>query len=455
MKLIDNIKNTFNLFRNRDPTENYFPSKDEYSYGVSTFGSSIPSYRIPPSVTNEKSIIGSIYNQIATDVSNCRIAHVNTDEDGGYVSDRDSALNERLKISANLDQTGKAFIRDLVISMFDEGYVACVPVETDRDPYDSDSERFDILSIRTAKITQWYPYTVKANVYNEYTGQREEVFLPKSRIAIIENPLYSVMNEPNGTLKRLKHKLALLDAVDDQNSSAKLNLIVQLPYVVRGQTKKHQAEERRKDLENQLANSKYGVAYTDGTEKITQINRPLDSNLQGQIEYLTKMLYAQLGLTEEVFNGTANESTMLNYYNRTVEPILQAICDEFRRKFLSTTAISQGQDVAYFKDPFKLVPVAQLATVGDTFIRNEILSANEFRSILGYKPNDNPKSDELRNPNIAYEENQNGSDVSESYDESDQNEEAESSDSGELDLDLELDGLQRLLAGNDEKSQPV
>lgn len=347
---------------------------------------------------NEKSIISSVYNRIAIDVSAISIQHVRLDQNGRYLETINSGLNECLTLNANIDQIGRAFIQDVVMSMCDEGCVAIVPVDTTLDPTVSGS--WDVQSMRTGKIVEWYPKHVRVKLYNEKTGMKEEITLPKNMIGIIENPLYAVMNEPNSTLKRLIRKLNLLDAIDEQSGSGKLDLIIQLPYVIKTLARKQQAEQRRKDLEDQLAGSKYGIGYTDGTEKVTQLNRPAENNLMTQIQYLTSMLYGQLGLTQSIFDGTADEKTMLNYYNRTVEPIISAIKDELKRKFLTKTARSQAQSIESFRNPFILVPVNDLANIADKFTRNEILSSNEVRSVIGYKPSKDPKADELRNKNL-------------------------------------------------------
>jgi len=349
-------------------------------------------------VTNERSVIISVYNRIAIDVSAVNIQHVRLDENGRFVETITSGLNDVLTSEANIDQSNRAFIQDIVMSMFDEGVVAVVPVDTTIDPKISGS--FDIQTMRTARIISWFPKHVRVRLYNENKGIQEELTLPKSQVAIIENPLYSVMNEPNSTLKRLLKKLSILDAIDEQSGSGKLDLIIQLPYVIKTPARREQAEIRRKDIEIQLSGSKYGIAYTDGTERVTQLNRPAENNLMQQIEYLTKMLYSQLGLTESVFDGTADEKTMLNYNNRTVVPILSAIISEFKRKFLTKTARTQRQSIEYFRDAFSLVPVTELANIADKFTRNEILSSNEVRAVIGYKPSKDPAADELRNKNL-------------------------------------------------------
>ena len=320
------------------------------------------------------------------------------DDNGRFLEEINSGLNSCLTLEANVDQTSRAFIQDVVMSMFDEGSVAIVPVDTDRDPKIGS---FDIYSLRTAKILEWYPRYVKVRVYNDRTGEQEDLVLAKSEVAIIENPLYAVINEPNSTMQRLIRKLALLDRVDEESSSGKLDLIIQLPYVIKTQARRDQAERRRKEIEDQLQGSRYGIAYTDGTEKIVQLNRSLDNNLTKQIEYLTDLLYSQLGITQEILNGSANEATMLNYYDRTVEPIAAAIADELRRKFLTKTARTQKQSIVFFRDPFKLVPVSQLAEIADKFTRNEIMTSNEIRQIIGMKPSNDPSADELRNKNLS------------------------------------------------------
>ena len=389
MALTDRLQHAWNAFLNRDPT--YWRA----SYGPASY------YRpdkIRPTMGNERSMVSSVYNRIALDVAYIDIFHARLDDDGRYTEQISSGLNECLNLSANIDQTGKAFIQDIVMSMMDEGVVAIVPVDTTINPEKSGS--FDILSMRTGKIKEWYPEHVTVELYNEKTGIKEDLLLPKNTIGIIENPLYAVMNEPNSTLQRLIRKLNLLDVIDEQSGSGKLDLIIQLPYVIKTPARKQQAEERRRDIEMQLAGSKYGIAYTDGTEKITQLNRPVENNLMKQIEYLTNMLYSQLGLTQEILNGSADEKTMLNYYNRTIEPIVSSIVDEMKRKFLTKTARTQGQSIVYFRNPFKLVPVAELAEISDKLTRNEIASSNEIRQIIGWKPSDEPGADELRNKNL-------------------------------------------------------
>lgn len=350
------------------------------------------------SMGNERSIVNSVYSRISTDVAAISIQHVRTDPNGRFIEPMTSGLNDCLTLDANMDQTGRSFIKDIVLSMFDEGQVAIVPTDTTYNPAFSNS--YDIQKLRAGKILEWYPAHIKVQVYNEKTAKKEDITVPKSMVAIIENPFYSVMNEPNSTLQRLIRKLNLIDAVDEQSGSGKLDLIIQLPYVIKTAARKEQAEIRRKDIEEQLSGSKYGIAYTDGTERITQLNRPTENNLMGQITYLTSMLYGQLGITEAIFNGSAGEQEMLTYFSRTIEPIISAIVDEMKRKFLTKTARSQNQSIVYFRDPFKLVPVSQLADIADKFTRNEILSSNEFRGIIGFKPSSDPKADELKNKNI-------------------------------------------------------
>lgn len=351
---------------------------------------------------NERSIVTAAYTRIAVDVSNVDIRHVRTDEKGRLIDILRSPLNECLSLSANTDQTGRQFIRDVVVSMFDEGCVAIVPVDTDVSPKITGG--FDILSMRTGKITQWYPDDVKVLLFNEQKGIKEEIIVPKKMCAIVENPFYSVMNEPNSTLQRVIRKLNLLDFTDEQNSSGKLDIVIQLPYTIRTEQRIAEAEKRRKKLEDQLAKSKYGVAYLDATEKVTQLNRAVENNFKEQVEWFTTFLYGQLGIPMEVFYGTADEKTMLRYQNGTLEPILNAICDEMARKFLTKTARTQGQTIMFFQDHFKLVPAEKMADLGDKFIRNEIMTANEVRAKLGLPPADDPKADELRNPNMPQEE---------------------------------------------------
>ena len=390
MGFFNRLQHGWNAFtNNRDPTL-------EYSTG--------PGYYYRPDRPrftrgNERSIVTSVYNRIALDVSAISIQHVRLDGNGRFSSVIESGLNNCLTLDANMDQTGRAFIQDVVMSMLDEGCVAIVPVDTTLDPAVTSS--FDINTMRVGKIIEWRPKHVKVRIYNEKTAKKEEVILSKKEVAIVENPLYAVMNEPNSTMQRLIHKLSLLDITDEQTASGKLDLIIQLPYVIRTEAKKQQAENRRKDIEMQLAGSKYGIAYADGTEKITQLNRSVENNLMKQIEYLTNNLYGQLGITQTILDGSADDKTMLNYYNRTIEPIVSAIVDEMKRKFLTKTARSQGQSILFFRDPFKLVPVNDIAEIADKFTRNEILTSNEIRQIIGIKPSEDPKADELRNSNIA------------------------------------------------------
>lgn len=348
---------------------------------------------------NERSIVTSVYNRIALDVAALNIQHVRLDENGRFLSVIDDGLNNCLTLEANVDQTARSFVQDVVISMFDEGSVAMVPVDTTTDPNVSGS--YDIQSLRVGQILDWYPQHIRARVYNEQTGRKEDVVVPKSAVAIIENPLYAVINEPNSTMQRLIRKLNLLDVIDEQSGSGKLDLIIQLPYVIKTEARRQQAENRRKDIENQLSGSKYGIAYTDGTEHITQLNRSVNNNLMSQIEYLTSMLYSQLGITQSILDGTADEKTMLNYNNRTIEPIISAIVDEMKRKFLTKTARSQHQSISFFRDPFKLVPVNDIAEIADKFTRNEIMTSNEIRQVVGMKPSEDPRADELRNKNLS------------------------------------------------------
>lgn len=348
---------------------------------------------------NERSIVTSVYNRIALDVAALNVQHVRLDENGRFLSVIDDGLNNCLTLEANVDQTARSFIQDVVISMFDEGSVAIVPVDTTTDPNVPGS--YDIQSLRVGQILDWYPQYIRARVYNEQTGRKEDIVVPKSAVAIIENPLYAVINEPNSTMQRLIRKLNLLDVIDEQSGSGKLDLIIQLPYVIKTEARRQQAENRRKDIENQLSGSKYGIAYTDGTEHITQLNRSVNNNLMSQIEYLTSMLYSQLGITQSILDGTADEKTMLNYNNRTIEPIISAIVDEMKRKFLTKTARSQHQSISFFRDPFKLVPVNDIAEIADKFTRNEIMTSNEIRQVVGMKPSEDPRADELRNKNLS------------------------------------------------------
>ena len=390
MGLIDRIQHGWNAFRNRDPTPSY---NIGYSYGYRPD-------RVRFTRGNERSIVTSVYNRIAMDVSNIEIKHCRLDDNDRFIEEIDSSLNSCFNLEANIDQTGRAFVQDIVMSMLDEGCVAIVPIDTKFNPNNTNS--YEILSMRTGKIIEWYPSHVKVKLYNDRTGQKEEIILPKNMVGIVENPLYAVMNEPNSTMQRLIRKLNLLDITDEQTASGKLDLIIQLPYVIKTDARRQQAEKRRKDIEMQLASSKYGIAYTDGTEHITQLNRPVENNLMKQIEYLTSMLYSQLGLSQSILDGTADEKEMLNYHNRTVEPIISAIVDELKRKFLTKTARSQKQSIIFFKDPFKLVPVNNIAEIADKFTRNEILTSNEIRQIIGMKPSNDPKADQLINSNISH-----------------------------------------------------
>lgn len=384
------LKHAWNVFRNRDPTMDFRDSGTAYYYRPDR-----------PRFTrgNERSIITSVLNRIALDASAIDILHVRLDDNGRFLETVNSGLNNCLTLSANVDQTGRALKQDIIMSMLDEGCVAIIPTDTTIDPKKSDSYRIDAM--RVGKIIQWRPHHVQIRAYNENTGKKEEIWLPKSIVAIIENPLYAVMNEPNSTMQRLIRKLALLDVTDEQTASGKLDLIIQLPYVVKTEARRQQAETRRKDIEMQLAGSKYGIAYTDGTEKITQLNRSVENNLMKQVEYLTNQLYSQLGITQAILDGTADDKTMLNYYNRTIEPIVAAIVDEMKRKFLTKTARTQHQSIQFFRDPFRLVPVNDIAEIADKFTRNEIMTSNEIRQIVGMKPSDDPKADELRNSNIS------------------------------------------------------
>lgn len=391
MGLIERVQRGWNAFRNRDPTFN-FQNLGEISY-----------YRPDrPRFTrgNERSIVTSVYNRIALDASSICVQHVRLDNNGRFSSVIDSGLNNCLTLDANIDQTGRAFIQDAVMSMLDEGCVAIFPVETDVDP--ESTESYKINSMRTGKIIEWRPEHVKIRAYDDRIGRQSDIILKKSMVAIVENPLYAVINEPNSTMQRLIHKLNLMDVTDEQTASGKLDLIIQLPYVIKTPARQQQAEERRKSIEMQLASSKYGIAYTDGTEHITQLNRSVENNLMKQVEYLTNMLYGQLGITQTILDGTADDKTMLNYYNRTIEPIMSAIVDEMKRKFLTKTARSQGQSIMFFRDPFKLVPVNDIAEIADKFTRNEIMTSNEIRQIIGMKPSEDPKADQLLNSNISH-----------------------------------------------------
>ena len=390
LTLTSRLKRAWNAFsKNRDPTD--------IQYQNIGMGYVYRPDRVRFTRGNERSIVTSVYNRIAMDVAAITIKHCRIDKNGRYIEDIKSGLNDCLTVEANIDQTGRSFIQDVVMSMFDEGSVAIVPVDTSFDPRNSSS--YDILSMRAGQILEWYPAHVKVRVYNDRTGKKEDLVLPKRSVAIIENPLYSVINEPNSTMQRLIRKLNILDAIDEQSGSGKLDLIIQLPYVIKSEARQQQAEKRRKDIEDQLKGP-YGIAYTDGTEKITQLNRPVENNLMKQIEYLTNQLYGQIGMTSSVLDGTADEKAMLNYNNRTIEPIVSAIVGAMKRSFLSKTARTQGQTIMFFRDPFKLVPINNIADIADKFTRNEILSSNEVRQIVGMRPSDDPKADELRNSNI-------------------------------------------------------
>lgn len=394
--LFGRLQHAWNAFQSRTPFQVISPDIGR--------GDSTRPDRTRLTAGNEKSIVSSVYTRIAIDVSSLIFKHVKCDENGNYKEDLKTPLNNCLNLSTNIDQTPRAFFHDIVMTLFDEGVVAIVPTDTTIDPATSDA--YDILTCRVGRIVEWYPQMVKVSLYNEKTGKREDVIVPKKLTAIIENPLYAVMNDPNSTLKRLIYKLNLLDAIDTQSSSGKLDIIIQLPYVIKTDARKEQAEKRRQDIESQLAGSKYGIAYIDGTEKVTQLNRAAENNLMKQIEYLTSMLYGQLGITEGVFSGKADEKEMINYYSRTVESIASAIVEEFKRKFLTKTAISQGQSIMYFRNIFKLVPVAQLAEIADKFTRNEVMTGNEIRSIIGLRPSDDPRANKLLNKNMNFEENQ-------------------------------------------------
>lgn len=390
MALMDRLKHAWNIFKNKDPTQVNWNIGPSYGYRPD---------RMRYTRGNERSIVTAVYNRIAMDVAAVNLKHIRLDENDRYKETIDSGLNNCLSIEANLDQTGRAFIQDLVASMLDEGCVAAVPTDADDEP--EDSGNFKVYTLRTGKILEWYPRHVKVEVYNEQEGQRQQIIIPKSTVPLIENPMYSVMNEPNSIYQRLVRKLTLLDVVDEQTSSGKLDLIIQLPYIIKTEARREQAEKRRRDIEKQLSEGKYGIAYTDGTERITQLNRPVENNLMKQIEYLTSMFFSQLGITQSILDGTADEKTMLNYYNRTIEPILSAIADEMKRKFLTPTARSQKQTIAYFRDPFKLVPVNDIAEIADKFTRNEIMTSNEIRQVIGMKPSSDPNADVLRNKNLS------------------------------------------------------
>ena len=384
------FKRAWNAFANRDPTPFFNSIGASYSYRPD---------RTRFTRGNERTIVTAVYNKIAIDVAGLDIQHCKLDKNGGYISPINSGLNNCLTLEANKDQTSRSFIQDIVMSMFDEGVVAVVPIDTSDNPNFTNS--YDIYTMRVAQVLEWFPDHVRLKVYNDLTGVKEEVIVNKRNVAIIENPLFAIINEPNSVMQRLVRKLALLDSIDEQSGSGKLDLIIQLPYVIKSEARKKQADDRRKEIENQLAGSKYGIAYTDGTEKITQLNRPVENNLMGQIEYLTNMLFSQLGITQTILDGTADEKTMLNYFNRTVEPIVSAIVDEFKRKFLTKTARSQNQSIAFFRDPFKLAPINDIAEIADKFTRNEIFTKNEIRQIVGKKPSNDPTADKLINSNIA------------------------------------------------------
>ena len=396
MGLTNRLQHAWNAFMNKDPTEYVY-----HDYGGIGYGHRPDRIRLTRG--NDRSIITSVFNRIALDVAAVDLRHCRLDKAGRYSEDIDSGLNNCLTLEANLDQTARALIQDCVLSMFDEGCVAIVPVDTTKDPSFTDS--YDILTMRTGSILEWKPSHVKVRVYNERTGKKEDITVPKRTVSIIENPLYAIVNEPNSTAQRLMRKLSLLDVTDEQTASGKLDLIIQLPYIVKTEARRTQANKRREDIERQLTGSKYGIAYTDGTEKITQLNRPVENNLMSQVEYLTNQLFSQLGITQSILDGTADEKTMLNYYNRSIEPIVSAIVDEMKRKFLSKTARSQKQSIKAFRDPFRLVPVNDIAEIADKFTRNEIMTSNEVRQIIGMKPSDDPKADELINSNISQPEN--------------------------------------------------
>ena len=389
MGITDRLQHAWNAFVNNENRSRYYDRGHISSYKPD---------RVRFTRGNERSIVTSVYNRLALDASSMSIKHVRLDDNGRFTEEVNSGLQYCLNIEANIDQTGRAFLQDVVMSMLDEGCVAIVPVDTTINPMLSGS--YEINTMRTAKILEWYPAHVRVRLYNDRKGIHEELILPKANVAIIENPLYAVINEPNSTMQRLIRKLNLLDVVDEQTSSGKLDLIIQLPYVIKSDARRKQAEERRKDIEMQLSGSKYGIAYTDGTERITQLNRPAENNLMNQVQYLTDMLYSQLGLTQSILDGSADDKTMLNYYNRTIEPILAAIVDEIKRKFLTKTARAQKQTIMYFRDPFKLVPVNDIAEIADKFTRNEIMTSNEIRQIVGMKPSKDPEADELRNKNL-------------------------------------------------------
>lgn len=410
-RLPNALQHRWNAFIGRDPTTEVKQRPGNY-YGSYSVLPSRPTF----SRGNERSFVNSVYNRIATDAAAAQLVHARVDQNGRYIESIKSHFNDCLSIEANVDQTGRELIQDIVISMIDEGVVAVVPTDTSDNPLRSTS--YDILEMRTAKVLEWFPDSVRVRIYNEITGRKEDRVFPKKMVALIQNPFYSVMNQPNSTLKRLVRKMNLLDEIDERNGTGKLDMIIQLPYVIKTDARKQQAENRRKDIEDQLANSKYGIAYTDGTEKIQQLGRPLENNLQAQITSLKDELLTQLGITNEILNGTASEETMTNYYTRTIEPILSAISDEFKRKFLTKTARTQGQSIWYFRDPFKLVPVSKIADIADRFTRNEILSSNEVRGLIGFRPSDDPRADELRNKNINQSSEEIANEQPYNYDES-------------------------------------
>ena len=414
MKIGDRLAHAWNAFMNRDPTTNNIYSGSSYFNRPD---------RTRLRTGTEKSIINAIYNRLSLDTASMDIRHVRLDDNGRYIETIDSYFNECLTLSANTDQTNRMFMQDVVMSLLDEGSVAIVPIDTTFNPNITSS--YDILSLRTGKILEWFPQHVKIRVYDENNGVKKDVIMPKKNVALIENPYYSIMNGHNSTLQRLIRKLNILDAIDEQSGSGKLDMIIKLPYAIKGTTRQRQAEERRKKIEDQLTDSKYGIAYIDGTESITQLNRPVENNLMKQIEYLTNLLFSQLGLTQAILDGTADEKTMLNYYNRTIEPILSAITDEMKRKFLTKTARTQGLTIQFFRDPFKLVPVTEIAEIADTLTRNEIASSNEIRQIMGWKPSSDPKADELRNSNISAPNDE--GEYNEGYSEDDEYDDSEDS----------------------------
>ena len=396
--ILDRFKRSWNVFFGRDPTGNHpVTYGNDYDFGPA---SAIRPDRMRFTRNNAQTLIASVYNRISVDVASIEFKHVRVDQNGTYKADVNSFLNDCLKYEANIDQTSRAFIQDIVQSMFDEGCVAVVPIDCDTNNTRTKVSEAKVYTLRTGKVVAWYPTAVKVNVYNDRTGRREEIIVPKSLCAIVENPFYSIMNEPNSTLQRLLRTIRQLDTFNDANASNKLNMIIQLPYVIKSQLRREEANRRRDEMEDQLMNSKYGLAYADGTERIIQLNRPLENNLWQQVKELSEQLYNQLGLTSTIFDGTADEQTMINYNNRTIEPICAAITQEFERKFLTITARSQGQAIRYFRDPFKLVPVSQVADMADKFTRNEIMTSNEFRVKIGLLPSNDPKADELRNSNL-------------------------------------------------------